>query len=148
MRPEKSLGKTLQPSLSSSWFTNIQEMKQSFQVLSVLFGWSGGWILFPSTPTFPSKLSYFFLSLRLRWVCVAACRLSLAAASQGYPLVALCRLLSFSLQWPPFSWASVSGAWVQLLPPSGLVASQTRDWTCVPCMCRQTLNHWTTREVP
>ena len=26
--------------------------------------------------------------------------------------------------------------------------SLTRDWTHVPCIARQTLNHWTTREVP
>ena len=37
--------------------------------------------------------------------------------------------------------------------PTGLAApwhegpSQTRDWTCVPCIGRQILNHWTTREV-
>ena len=24
----------------------------------------------------------------------------------------------------------------------------TRDWTCTPCIGRQSLNHWTTREVP
>ena len=26
-------------------------------------------------------------------------------------------------------------------------SSQTRDWTCVPCISRQILNQWTTREV-
>ena len=27
-------------------------------------------------------------------------------------------------------------------------SSPTRDWTCTPCIARQSLNHWTTREVP
>ena len=28
------------------------------------------------------------------------------------------------------------------------LSSLTRDWTHVPCIARQILNHWTTREVP
>ena len=32
--------------------------------------------------------------------------------------------------------------------PMNVESSQTRDWTCVPYTSRQTLNHWTTREVP
>ena len=42
---------------------------------------------------------------------------------------------------------------LQQLWYTGLVALQyagsswTRDWTCVPCIGRQTLNHWTTRDV-
>ena len=28
------------------------------------------------------------------------------------------------------------------------LSSPTRDWTCTPCIGRQRLNHWTTREVP
>ena len=27
-------------------------------------------------------------------------------------------------------------------------SSQTRDQTCVPCIGREILNHWTTKEVP
>ena len=27
------------------------------------------------------------------------------------------------------------------------LSSPTRNWTCVPCIARQILNHWTTREV-
>ena len=30
----------------------------------------------------------------------------------------------------------------------GDLSSLTRDWTCVPCIARWILNHWTTREVP
>ena len=47
------------------------------------------------------------------------------------------------------------GAWTQLLRHTGLAAlrhvrsqSQTRDRTCVPCIARQILNRWSTREVP
>ena len=34
--------------------------------------------------------------------------------------------------------------------PCGMwdLSSSTRDWTCVPCIARQILNHWTPREVP
>ena len=28
------------------------------------------------------------------------------------------------------------------------LCSLTRDWTCIPCVGRQSLNHWITREVP
>ena len=31
--------------------------------------------------------------------------------------------------------------------PRNVESSQSRDWTCVPCNGRQTLNHWITREV-
>ena len=32
--------------------------------------------------------------------------------------------------------------------PRGMWISPTRDWTHTPCIGRQSLNHWTTREVP
>ena len=32
--------------------------------------------------------------------------------------------------------------------PWGMWISPTRDWTHTPCIGRQSLNHWTTREVP
>ena len=47
------------------------------------------------------------------------------------------------------------GAWAQSLLHSGLAApsrwdlsSQIMDRTHVPCIARQILNHWTTKEVP
>ena len=36
----------------------------------------------------------------------------------------------------------------QLLHGMWNLSSQTRDWTCVPCIARWILSHWTTREVP
>ena len=35
-----------------------------------------------------------------------------------------------------------------LVPSKHVGSSQTRDQTCVPCIARQILNSWTTREVP
>ena len=49
------------------------------------------------------------------------------------------------------AWAV--GSWLQWLWCEGLVVPQhvgsswIRDQTCVPCIGRQVLNHWTTREV-
>ena len=47
-------------------------------------------------------------------------------------------------------WASLSGcgSWAGL--PCGMwdLSSLTRDQTLVPCIGKQILNHWTTREVP
>ena len=39
-------------------------------------------------------------------------------------------------------------AWVHLLHSTFYLSSLTRDWTWVPCVGRQILNHWATREVP
>ena len=35
-----------------------------------------------------------------------------------------------------------------LVAPQHVGSSRTRDWTCVPCIGRQILNHCVTREVP
>ena len=40
------------------------------------------------------------------------------------------------------------GTWAQLLCSTWDLSSLTRDRTQVPCTSRQTLSHWTTREVP
>ena len=51
-------------------------------------------------------------------------------------------------------WSTGSRAWAQQSWQTGLVAPwhvgsfRTRDRTHVPCIGRQTPNHWTTREVP
>ena len=73
----------------------------------------------------------------------------LVAARGGYSLVAVC---SFSLWWL-LLWSPGSGAHgLQWLWDMGFVvlrhvgSSQTRDLTCVSCIARQILNHWTTRE--
>ena len=42
------------------------------------------------------------MNFGLCWVFIAVCRLSLVAASRGYPLVVAC---GFSLWWPLLLWA-------------------------------------------
>ena len=63
------------------------------------------------------------------------------------------RFWDFSLRWL-LLWSTGSRKRAQWLPCRDLVplwrveSSQTRNWTHVPCMGRQILNQWTTREVP
>ena len=39
-------------------------------------------------------------------------------------------------------------AWAPQMPGAcGNLSSLTRDQTCIPCIGRQILNHWTTREI-
>ena len=41
------------------------------------------------------------------------------------------------------------GLFVSLAPKAGgILAAQNRDWTCTLCIERQSLNHWTAREMP
>ena len=102
---------------------------------------------------------YFFLFFWLRWVFVAARKLSLVAASGGYSSL---RCAGLSLWWLLLWWStgyrhvgfSSCSMWAQQLWHKGLVtpqhvgSSQTRDRTCVPCIGRQILNHHATREIP
>ena len=87
-----------------------------------------------SSTTAPS-----LLTLLLCWVFLAACGLSLVAVRGG--------TLRCSV------WASCCSQ-AQQLWPTGFVAqqhvgsSQTRDWSCIPCIGRQIPVHSTTREVP
>ena len=99
--------------------------------------------LSPST-AFYSPHHCFLLSIP---VFIAAHRLSLVAA-----------LGDFSSWWCKGFLLQNTGSracrlsrcsvWVQL--PHGMwdLSSLTRNRTCVPCIERQILNHWTTREVP
>ena len=56
--------------------------------------------------------------------------------------------------WAQNLWLTDSKAQAQSLWHTGLIAptqvgsSQTRGWTGIPCIVRQILNHWKTREVP
>ena len=80
-------------------------------------------------------------------------------ASGGYSLL---RCVGFLLWWLLLLRSTGSkhmgfrscNAWAQWLRQTGLVApwhmgsSRTRDWTSVPCVARQILNHWTTEKAP
>ena len=52
-----------------------------------------------------------------------------------------------SLYWISYNIASALGFSFLALGMWGL-SSPTRDGTCTPCIRKQSLNHWTTREVP
>ena len=112
-----------------------------------------------------------FIYFWLRWVFVAACRLSLVVASGGYSSLPC---LVFSFWWlillqsmgsrhagfgscgarAQQLWLAGSRAQAQQLWCTGLVAprhvgsSRTRARTCVPCIGRRILNHCINREVP
>ena len=51
--------------------------------------------------------------------------------------------------WAPAPEHRLSSCWhMGLVALQHVESSQTRNQTCVSCIGRQTLNHWTTREVP
>ena len=85
----------------------------------------------------------------MRWVFVAMCGLSLVVV---WRLLSAWRLLTAWLllfgAWVLELRLSSCGAWAYLLYGMWDLSSWTRNWTPVPCICRQVLNHWTTREVP
>ena len=82
---------------------------------------------------------YLFIYFWLRWVFVAAHRLSLVAVSGGYSSL---RCAGFSLRW--FLSLRSTG----LVAPRHVGSSRTRAQTHVPCIGRRILNHCATREVP
>ena len=97
------------------------------------------------------SLVALFIYLWPRWVFVAACRLSLVVVSGCYSALPC---TGFSLQWLLLfrslgSRAQAQQLWYMgLVDPCNVGSSRTRDWTCVPCIGRQILNHWTPRKVP
>ena len=117
-----------------------------------------------SSPTLVIACFFIYLYFWLCWVFIAACGLSLVAASRGYSSL---QCAGFSLQWLLLLWSTGSRrtgfsscgtraqqlwlmgsrAQAQKLWRTGLVApwhvgsSQTRARTRVPCIGRQILNH-------
>ena len=78
--------------------------------------------------------------------------LRLVVATRDYSLF---QCTDFSLRWFLLLGSTSSRAhrllsWQlmhsSLVAPQDVRPSQTRDRTCVPCIGRQILNHWTTRE--
>ena len=57
-------------------------------------------------------------------------------------LIVVASLVAELGMWPPELWCAA------LVAPPHVGSSQTRDGTCIPCIGRWILNHWTTREVP
>ena len=89
-------------------------------------------------------LPVFYLFIWLPWVFIALHQFPLDAASGSYsPAV----VPGFSLR-STGPRARAQWLWRTGLAPLRHVESpRTRDRTCVPCIGRQILNHWTTREV-
>ena len=88
-----------------------------------------------------------FSSFWPHWIFTAV-RASLVVVSGDYSLVAVrsyslwCLLLWWN-KGPRASEPSSCDAWAEL----HVASSQTKDQTHVPCIGRQIVNHWTTREV-
>ena len=92
------------------------------------------------------KILFILFIYWLSWVFVAARRLSLVARG-GHPLGVVA---GFSLQWPlTLHSAPLGMLWhSSFAAPRNVGSSQTRNQTPVPHIGRQTLIHWTPKEVP
>ena len=82
--------------------------------------------------------SWFFFFFLLYWDFVATHGFSLVVMSGGNSSL---QCVGFSLLWLLTLGRRDSSA------PWHMRSSRTRDWTHVPCIGRQILSHWTTREV-
>ena len=60
----------------------------------------------------------------------------------------VCRLASLLLELAGLHGLSICATWAHLPRGIWILSYLTRDRTQVPCLARQILNHWTTREVP
>ena len=109
--------------------------------------WLLGWPLLYSTHFFKWMFfhSLYYLFLWLCWVFVAVWRL----ASRGYSLVTTPGFLLTVASLVGHRPCSLSSAAVahSLRCPAADVIFQTRGQTQVPCIGRQVLYHWTTREI-
>ena len=98
---------------------------------------------------------YFFFTIFCLCFHFTSCLFLLVALGLCCCLWAFCVCIVYSSHCSGFSccraWAP--GAWAQelwctsLAAPGHVGSSWSRDWTCVSCIGRRTLNHWTTREV-
>ena len=87
--------------------------------------------------------------------CVCVCIISLCSISEMNKMLYVHYILKFFLMWTIFKvlllnllqycfccLCSIFWLWV-----TWNLSSLTRDWTCTSCIGRQSLNHWTTKEV-
>ena len=99
-------------------------------------------------------LQFFFFSLSiyyfgLHWVFISVWAFS-SCDDQGllYCGALVSHYCSFSLQSIHSTVSTFSSCSVWVHPLWHVGSSQTRDWSHIPCIGRQILNHWTTREIP
>ena len=117
------------------------------------------WLLPATSPTQIKLFKNFFLFYPLNlflfiFGCTGSsllCRLSLVVVSRGY---SSSRCSGFSLQWllllqsPSFGVHELQKLWCMgLSVPWNVGSSWTRDQTHVPCIGKQILYYWATREV-
>ena len=93
--------------------------------------------------------TYFYFWLL--WIFIVAWTFSSCGKQK---LVSSCVYVGFSLQWLLLFWSMVSRAhrlqqlwWIGLFASLCVESSWTRNWTWVPCIGRQILKPWTTKEV-
>ena len=80
---------------------------------------------------------YFIIYLFILFLAASSLKLRHAGS-----FIVMCRLFSNCGAWT--QWCGMRAS----LPHSMWdLSSPTRGWTCVPCIGRQILNHWTAREV-
>ena len=87
-------------------------------------------------------MSFFFFNLFILGCSESSLRflgLSLVAASGGYSSF---QCVGFSLP------RLLLRGTMDLVASRSMGSFRTRNQTCIPCIGRWTLNHWTTREVP
>ena len=93
--------------------------------------------------------SKIFIYFWLCWVFVAAHELPLVAVSGSYSLVVVCGLLiAVASLVAKHGLSSLVVAACGLAVQRHVGSFQTRDQIHIPCIGRQSLHHWTTREVP
>ena len=131
---------------SSFWpSTSLSYLRISWILLSSFF------YFYCQCPDLGLHLLYkkkIYLSHWLCWVLIGAHRISVATCGILHHglFFAACRPSSCGL-WAPDSVGSAAAAprlSCNMQDPS----SRTSSWTCVPCIGRQVLSHWTAKEVP
>ena len=100
----------------------------------------------------PQQAPIFFLIsfkknfIWLHWVLVAARRIFIVPCGALRCVLQALECKGSQLRTVP--GVSSLGAWAQLPHGRRDLSSLFSDWTCFPCIKRQILNHWITREVP
>ena len=120
------------------------------------------WILsaLPPEPSWPKLWASSFIHSHLV-LLLSPCLLNSSCSKNRFPPLPPSQSLDFyflkklfiylavlGLSYDVWGLLSICGAWAYL--PYGMwdLSSLTRDGTCVPCIGRQILNHWATREAP
>ena len=96
-----------------------------------------------------TNLKILFISLFLAVLGLRGCAWASSGFSEwGLLFLATHMLLITVASLVELSYCGLQQSWCTgLVAPRHVESSQTRDRTCVPCIGRRILNHWTTRKV-